>query len=89
MSDEVQPESVTQPAATRPRWTGRSRIPERFRDRVLASLKQQTRYRSRQTDAEWRQFAWEAWHLLTHYYLNELPCAECKPFLKGEEWRAR
>lgn len=85
MSDEVQPASVAQPEVARPRWTGRTRIPERYRERVLASLKRQTRFRNRQSDAEWRQIAWEAWHLLTHYYLGESLCEECKPFVR-EAW---
>src|SRR6266404_77120 len=81
MSDEVQPESVAQPAAKRPRWTGRTREPQRFRERILSHLRAQTRPRTRYVDATYRQNAWETWHILKHLWAGETFCYECSYFI--------
>lgn len=82
MSDEVQPARDKKREATRPRWTGRTRDPERFRARVIMHLRQQTGFRTRGVDPSWRQNAWEAWHILRHYYTGTVYCHECAPFIR-------
>jgi hypothetical protein len=82
VSANVQPALYKEPKITGPRWTGRKRDAERFRARILAHLRSQTGFRAQRCDPEWRQIAWEAWHILKHFYAGEMYCAECSPFIR-------
>lgn len=89
MNNGVQPALDKQQEATRPRWTGRTRDPERFRARVLTALRREMRDKGKGYTPQWQQDCWEVWHILKHYFANELYCNECAPFVRISLFPAR